>query len=272
MTPEQKKLAYQRGKALGSKAAALLTPAWSDADFTVLANACRTAKMDPLDFMLVSTNEANLEPSARNPRTLSKWPIAVGLNQINQPAAVSMGLIPQGDDAAWKKLASDMVSMTPGQQVPISISYFANTARGKAGLPWPNAVQIYMANAGGGLSMLPSTDETVIYQGGTPEYDGNKGLDRGDKGSITVKDLRLVLEDMATTPIFNAAAFRYALPSLRAGFVAGWKDAQARLPTAFASVPAGLEPDFFKLAYLEGYDEGQRAPAGSTTTLPSYLK
>jgi len=263
---------YAQGKKLGARAAALLTPAWADSDFVALTAACALSKMDPLDLMVVMTNEANLEPSARNPRSKDRWPIAVGLNQINQIAATAMGLITKGDDAGWQKLADAIVAMRPSDQIPIVLTYFNTTARGKAGLSWPSATQIYLANAGGGLSMIPVQDSTVIYRAGTAEYEGNTGLDLDGKGTITGKDLRIVCDRMTTTAVYQAAAFRWALPSLRQGYRYGWAAGTSRQPAAAASsIPAGLDADFYAAAYLEAYEAGFHAPVGSTTTFPTYL-
>lgn len=279
MTPAEKKALYVNAKKLGMRAAVLLTPSWSDADFVAFDAMARANRADPPDLLNVIASESHtLEPSARNPVDPGSWPIAVGLNQLTRTAAAASGLIPQETWAgsksnlgAWKVFADGVVKMTVGQQIPVVGAYYAASPWTKAGRAWPNAAKIYAYNAAGGTAMKDLTDDTVIYAEGTPEALANRGLDVDGKGGITGRDLRLAVEYHRRTPLLQAAFLRLMAPSLRAGFVAGWTAGKAHATYAPTVAPVGVDADMYAIGYAEGYPAGALAPPGAVASLPAHL-
>ena len=72
--------------------AVALTPAWSDADLRALDRACvEELGCKAEDLLAVLVSESKLDPAARSPKDPSKWPIAVGLNQLTRHLAVRYG-------------------------------------------------------------------------------------------------------------------------------------------------------------------------------------
>jgi hypothetical protein len=274
---DDKRRIYNDAKPLGMRVATSMTPSWSDQDFEALRATATQLRMDAPDLLTVLVSESHtLEPSARNPADPNAWPIAVGLNQITRSAAAASGLIAQettrgSNFGAWCDFADKTLASTPGQQMPILAAYYGASQWTRAGKPWPDAVKIYAFNAGGGDETKPVDDTTVIYAAGSPGYEGNKALDLDGSGEITGKDLRIAVDYHQRSPLFHAALLRLAAPSARAGYVQGYKDGQVRLAPA-PILASGLDGDFYRLGYEDGYALGLRAPSGSTTTLPDWLR
>lgn len=259
-------------KKLGVTQAQILTSAWSDADFAAFDAMARALLMDPFDLLAVIASESHtLLPSARNPADPSGWPIAVGLNQLTRVAAYAAGLTPDSSLATWKAFADAVVKAPVAGQIPMIRAYYAAMPWTKAGRRWGSAAKIYAANAGGGPAMVDVNDDTVIFPEGSAEYEGNKGLDVDGKGGLTGRDMRLAVEYHWRTPLYQAALLRMAAPALRLGYQKGWVDGQARLPRTTTTFDA-VDPDFYAIAYNDGYDAGFRVPVtGALPKLPDYL-
>ncbi len=278
MKPEDKRSVYDDAKKNGLRAAQLLTPSWSDADFVAFGAMSAKNRIDPFDLLTVVTSESStLDPSARNPRNLNDWPIAVGLNQLTRVAASSAGLIPSekvpGDQSNfpdWKKLADSIVKMTVAQQLPLIDQYYGAARWTNAGKVWGSAAKIYAYNAAAGTDMRDIDDGSLIFGAGSPEYMGNQGLDIDGKGGITGKDLRLAVEFHWSRPLYQAAFLRMAVPSLRAGYLQGWKDGLNRFPLN-RSAYGDATPDLFAIGYDDGYATGSQQPVNAVFSLPSYL-
>lgn len=270
MTPTVKKTTYYKAIKLGLRNAVLLTSWWTDGDFMTLVALCERLKMDAPDLLVVLLSESGLKPSARASTSAGKA-VAVGLNQMNIVASASAGLIPKYNNYNdWTKFADIVVAMSPSEQLTKVMEPFFNISdRVKAGKPWPDAMNVYAFNAAGFMSDI--SDNTVVYKGGTPEYDGNRGLDLDDSGEVTGKDLRVHCEYLMTSPLYLSAFLRMGILAFRAGHRKGFDDGQARLassPTTYESV---FDPAFFAAAYEDGYRVGTSSAVGTAYAQPAYL-
>lgn len=189
--------------------ARLLTPAWSRTDFLQLENVCADIRCKPEDLLLVLCSESRLRPDARNPQDPSKWPAAVGLNQVTFDAMVMLGTLKSDQRGEWPRVAQQILDTPVGGQLEIVRQYFNATPWGREGHAWSSAAKLYQANAAPSTLYSGESKDTVIYPDGSAAYEGNKGLDIiKDDGGVTMGDLMAAVNYFRGTPLYQAALLR----------------------------------------------------------------
>jgi len=177
-------------------------PWWTDDDFRAFVAMSQRLRMNPADLLIVLYSESGLRPDARNPRSRSLPPIAIGLNQIVHSTARSMGM----SDAQWNNL----LNLSVAYQLPIVERYFNGLQWVRAGNTFHSAAQVYLANFAPAKLSLGTDPDIVLYTRGKDgqSYELNKGLDHGNKGFITLRDMGITVQNNARAATFLAALDR----------------------------------------------------------------
>ncbi len=180
-----------------------LTKDWTDEDFEELYDIAKRLRMNPPDLLLVLTSESNLKPSAVNRRKGDGFPIAVGLNQLTTAANKSAKIT--------EDQRIELMNKPVSYQLPLVENYFKATSWYQAGKSFDHAGAIYEANFAPGRMFSRGTDiKTVLYEKDKDGvfYTQNQGLDKSNKGYITVGDLVEYMRRTSKTPMFQAGLTR----------------------------------------------------------------
>lgn len=199
-----------------------LTSEWSDDDLRRLAEIARKYRIADAAFILkVMASEAGLHPWAVNPRGWTKKdgkPAAVGLLQWTDIAVGILGIT--------EEERRDVPNWTVGEQLDLVDRFYAGLPWTKADREYDSAAAVYMANAAPMLMLSKGVAmDAVLYDSekDPAAYAGNKGLDFGNKGYLTVGDLATRLDVVETMPNYQEAVDR-----LRA--VAGYQGESSSTP------------------------------------------
>lgn len=132
-----------------------------------LGQVAQRLEMSPHDLLQIMRFETGgtLDPKAKNPHS-----DATGLIQFLPTTAIAMGTS-----------VEDLSKMSQEQQLEYVEKYLA-PYKGKLG----NLQDAYMAVLSPGF--IGKSPETVMFKKGTTAYEQNKGLDKGNKGYVTVAD------------------------------------------------------------------------------------
>lgn len=141
------------------------------------------------------------ESAGLNPKAVSPDGDHFGLNQLNSGYLRSHGIDPK-----------TYVTWSAEQQLPVVMDYVRYlAAHFNGGEPFTDAVRYYIANfLPGRLSRMSGSDGAVLTQSPEKYYEGNKDLDIGKKGSITVGDIRQKMAAVAASPHYQAIVARLA--------------------------------------------------------------
>jgi hypothetical protein len=158
--------------------------AWSDDDMRIFCREISRTGMAPADALLVYFLESGLQP----------WIFNVhGSYGIDQAQSAMLRA------AGWKDSSPAYLALSVAQQIP----YVAKVLRiqiATIGYVPADAAELLRVQLSPRAAKLK---DDVIYKRGTSAYVANRWLDRGNKGAITMEDLRRELQAVSLRPFFQ---------------------------------------------------------------------